>query len=99
MHNIDPWWFIFCFQLFDYCLAPDTKGDGTGCDNMTAVIIKFKSSFKDLKDVIVDVDATTSKSAGSSSSSTATASAEKDNESADSDPEPAAKRQKLNASQ
>merc|ERR1712088_759226 len=25
-------------QLFDHCLAPDTMGDGTGCDNMTAVI-------------------------------------------------------------
>lgn len=30
-------------QLFDHCLAPDTLGDGTGCDNMTAVIVKFKS--------------------------------------------------------
>jgi len=88
-----------CEELFDYCLAPDTKGDGTGCDNMTAVIIKFKSSFKDLKDVIVDADATTSKSGGSSSSSVVTASAEKDNELANSDPEPAAKRQKLNGSQ
>jgi len=29
-------------QLFDHCLAPDTLGDGTGCDNMTAVIVKFK---------------------------------------------------------
>ncbi|XP_011873860.1 PREDICTED: probable protein phosphatase CG10417 [Vollenhovia emeryi] len=32
-----------CEELFDYCLAPDTLGDGTGCDNMTAVIVKFKS--------------------------------------------------------
>lgn len=24
------------------CLAPDTSGDGTGCDNMTAVIVQFK---------------------------------------------------------
>lgn len=31
-------------QLFDHCLAPDTLGDGTGCDNMTAVIVKFISS-------------------------------------------------------
>ncbi|KAM0726289.1 Protein phosphatase 1G [Formica fusca] len=30
-----------CEELFDHCLAPDTLGDGTGCDNMTAVIIKF----------------------------------------------------------
>ena len=29
-------------QLFDHCLAPDTMGDGTGCDNMTAVIAKLK---------------------------------------------------------
>ncbi len=34
----------FCdLQLFDHCLAPDTMGDGTGCDNMTAVIVKFKA--------------------------------------------------------
>ena len=33
---------ILFTQLFDYCLAPDTTGDGTGCDNMTAVIVKFK---------------------------------------------------------
>lgn len=33
--------FNLTFQLFDHCLAPDTLGDGTGCDNMTAVIVKF----------------------------------------------------------
>ncbi|XP_031779544.1 probable protein phosphatase CG10417 isoform X2 [Nasonia vitripennis] len=33
-----------CEELFDYCLAPNTLGDGTGCDNMTAIIVKFKSS-------------------------------------------------------
>ena len=27
--------------MFEFCLAPDTSGDGTGCDNMTAIIIKF----------------------------------------------------------
>ena len=32
---------LFLFQLFDACLAPDTDGDGTGCDNMTAVIVRF----------------------------------------------------------
>lgn len=30
------------FQLFINCLAPNTAGDGTGCDNMTAVIVQFK---------------------------------------------------------
>ncbi len=28
-------------QMFEFCLAPDTTGDGTGCDNMTAIIVKF----------------------------------------------------------
>lgn len=36
----NDWWFI-SFQLFDVCLAPNTAGDGTGCDNMTAVIVQF----------------------------------------------------------
>ena len=32
---------LWCLlQLFEHCLAPDTMGDGTGCDNMTAVIVK-----------------------------------------------------------
>uniref|UniRef100_A0A6B2EFN6 protein-serine/threonine phosphatase n=1 Tax=Phlebotomus kandelakii TaxID=1109342 RepID=A0A6B2EFN6_9DIPT len=30
-----------CEELFDNCLAKDTTGDGTGCDNMTAIIVKF----------------------------------------------------------
>ncbi|XP_014465317.2 protein phosphatase 1G [Alligator mississippiensis] len=30
-------------ELLDQCLAPDTSGDGTGCDNMTCIIISFKS--------------------------------------------------------
>lgn len=33
--------------MFDHCLAPNTLGDGTGCDNMTAIIVKFK--FNSLK--------------------------------------------------
>uniref|UniRef100_A0A1B6ML21 protein-serine/threonine phosphatase n=1 Tax=Graphocephala atropunctata TaxID=36148 RepID=A0A1B6ML21_9HEMI len=31
-----------CEELFDHCLAPNTQGDGTGCDNMTCVIVQFK---------------------------------------------------------
>lgn len=31
-----------CEELFDHCLAKDTSGDGTGCDNMTAIIVRFK---------------------------------------------------------
>jgi protein phosphatase 1G len=27
--------------MFDFCMAPDTSGDGTGCDNMTCIIITF----------------------------------------------------------
>ncbi|XP_030371249.1 probable protein phosphatase CG10417 [Scaptodrosophila lebanonensis] len=37
-----------CEELFDNCLAPNTMGDGTGCDNMTAVIVKFKEKLQDL---------------------------------------------------
>lgn len=37
-YNVRYW-----FQLFDHCLAPNTLGDGTGCDNMTCVIVEFKS--------------------------------------------------------
>lgn len=33
-----------CEAMFDFCLAPDTMCDGTGCDNMTAIIVQFKSS-------------------------------------------------------
>ena len=34
---------ILSLQLLDSCLAPDTTGDGTGCDNMTAIIVLFNS--------------------------------------------------------
>jgi len=30
-----------CEELFDLCLAPDTKNDGSGCDNMTCMIVRF----------------------------------------------------------
>ncbi|CAG9860828.1 unnamed protein product [Phyllotreta striolata] len=33
-----------CEEMFDHCLAPDTLGDGTGCDNMTAIIVRFKTN-------------------------------------------------------
>ncbi|GFO05299.1 protein phosphatase 1g [Plakobranchus ocellatus] len=30
---------VICEEMFDHCLAPNTFGDGTGCDNMTCIII------------------------------------------------------------
>lgn len=30
-------------ELLDHCLAPDTSGDGTGCDNMTCMIVTFQT--------------------------------------------------------
>ncbi|XP_003739466.1 probable protein phosphatase 2C 60 [Galendromus occidentalis] len=30
-----------CEQLFRRCIAPDTSGDGTGCDNMTCIIVRL----------------------------------------------------------
>lgn len=38
--------------MFDHCLAPNTIGDGTGCDNMTAIIVQFKRD-GDSKDISV----------------------------------------------
>lgn len=32
-----------CELMIDHCLAPDTTGDGTGCDNMTVIIVQFLS--------------------------------------------------------
>lgn len=43
-------------QLFEQCLAPDTMGDGTGCDNMTSILVKLKSDFATRKSF--DDDAT-----------------------------------------
>ncbi|KAH8283739.1 hypothetical protein KR054_009544, partial [Drosophila jambulina] len=40
---------IICEELFDNCLAPNTMGDGTGCDNMTAVIVQFQKPLQDLQ--------------------------------------------------
>ncbi|KAJ6218030.1 hypothetical protein RDWZM_009187 [Blomia tropicalis] len=33
-----------CEALFETCLAPNTNGDGSGCDNMTCILVKFKKS-------------------------------------------------------
>ena len=71
----------FLLQLFEHCLAPDTMGDGTGCDNMTAVIVKFKPGFVTVKNVITNGSTNGSKAA-------------EDNGSKE-DEEPASKRQKL----
>ena len=32
--------------MFDFCLSPDTSGDGTGCDNMTCIVIVFNNKYK-----------------------------------------------------
>jgi protein phosphatase 1G len=33
-----------------HCLAPNTSGDGTGCDNMTAIIVNFKFNQQSIKE-------------------------------------------------
>lgn len=35
-----------CDDILDNCVAPDTKGDGTGCDNMTAIVVKLSDEFR-----------------------------------------------------
>ena len=37
----------FLSQLLDSCLAPDTSGDGSGCDNMTSIIVVFNAAESD----------------------------------------------------
>lgn len=37
-------------ELLDQCLAPDTSGDGTGCDNMTCIIVRFDPRQKPLSE-------------------------------------------------
>ncbi|XP_055373964.1 probable protein phosphatase CG10417 [Condylostylus longicornis] len=37
-----------CEELLNTCLSPSTLGDGTGCDNMTAIIIRFKPTIFEL---------------------------------------------------
>lgn len=36
-------------EMFDSCLAPDTSGDGCGCDNMTGMIIQLNPKTKNSK--------------------------------------------------
>lgn len=31
-----------CEELFMHCLAPNSEGDGTGCDNMTCILVTFQ---------------------------------------------------------
>ena len=35
--------------MFDHCLAPDTSGDGGGCDNMTGMKIQLNPRSKNSK--------------------------------------------------
>ena len=74
-------------QLFEHCLAPDTMGDGTGCDNMTAVIVKFKPGFITVKNIITN-GSTVSSNSGSKEQLV-------NNGSQVREEEPASKRQKL----
>lgn len=39
-------------QMFEKCLAPDTYGDGTGCDNMTCIIIKLPNHLSSGSDML-----------------------------------------------
>ena len=40
---------LFFMQLFDKCLAPNTENDGSGCDNMTCIIVRFKHEVQENK--------------------------------------------------
>lgn len=49
-------WYKSYLQLFDYCLAPNTGGDGTGCDNMTCIIINFKDNLNNKRNSSTELD-------------------------------------------
>merc|ERR1719312_341672 len=75
-----------CEELFDYCLAPDTVGDGTGCDNMTAVLVKLRPAFEDKPETgpepveaaaAAESSSTGTKPGGSASSAESTATSNK----------------------
>jgi len=39
-----------CMALFKDCLAPTTDGDGTGCDNMTCILVKYYKDGEKMED-------------------------------------------------
>merc|ERR1712154_418699 len=84
-------------EHFEHCLAPDTMGDGTGCDNMTAVIVKFKPGFKSVQDCVSDPNNTTSGSSEVSENGLKRAGEEHENSEKGDDPsdEPSSKKVKL----
>lgn len=47
---------LICEEMFMHCLAPDAEGDGTGCDNMTCIIVTF-SPFRKILVKIANGDA------------------------------------------
>lgn len=46
--------------MFNYCLAPNTMGDGTGCDNMTCIIVVFNKVQNSCKRDNEDLDVSAS---------------------------------------
>ncbi|KAL4236539.1 Protein phosphatase 1G [Mactra antiquata] len=51
---------LICEEMFDHCLAPNTMGDGTGCDNMTCIIVVFNKTHNSNKRDKDDLDVSTS---------------------------------------
>lgn len=58
-----------CEELFLHCLAPNTEGDGTGCDNMTCILVTFqpfqKVELKVSKSALMNVEKNDLKRTGS----------------------------------
>lgn len=83
-----------CLGLFRNCIAPGTDGDGTGCDNMTCIIVRFESSNeKESSTNKYDLNTSTTKNRleGSADSSTTTVT-NKRSADEDSDSKPTSKR-------
>ena len=50
--------------MFDLCIAPDTSGDGSGCDNMTAMVVHLKNKSQNSKRPRSDEETETAAKAG-----------------------------------
>ena len=59
-----------CEEVCEECLAPDTNGDGAGCDNMTMMVVRFGTASEG-----VAASSTSASSSATSSSSSSFASA------------------------
>lgn len=50
--------------MIDHCFSPDTSGDGSGCDNMTVIIVEFQLETPEEEKSTVNASAVKAKASG-----------------------------------